>query len=169
MNDVSQNRHDWSDGPDRDKPYFAQPVQFLQEPSAAGDDPFFSHNHCPSVTWCDNGDLPAIWFSTESEKDRGMVILGSQLRRGSDKWEPASLFYKAPDRNMTGSALFNDDNGKLYNFNGLDVAHHWRHLAMTLRTSSDNSATWSDARLTSAGVTIELQSKEEKKRRASFV
>jgi len=147
MNNVSQKNHDWSEGPVRDKPYFAQPIQFLQKPSKNSTDPFFSHNHCPSITWCDNGDLLAIWFSTESEKDRGMVILGSRLRQGSDKWEPASLFYKAPDRNMTGSSLFNYGNGKLYHFNGLDVAYHWRHLAMTLRTSNNNGATWSDPRL----------------------
>jgi hypothetical protein len=147
MKQVSQKTHNWSDGPDRDKPFFAGPIQFLQEPSADSGEPFFSHNHCPSITWCDNGDLLTIWFSTEAEKDRGMVILGSRLRPGSDTWEPASLFYKAPDRNMTGSSLFNDGKGKLYHFNGLDVAYHWRHLAMTLRTSTDNGATWSAPRL----------------------
>jgi hypothetical protein len=76
-----------------------------------------------------------------------MVILGSRLRTGARQWDPASLFYKAPDRNMTGSSLFTDGKGKLYHFNGLDVAYHWRHLAMTLRTSTDNGATWSAPRL----------------------
>lgn len=149
MQTHSQKKHDWSNGPDETVPYFEGPIQFLQQPVGDDEAPFFSHNHCPSITWCDNGDLLAIWFSTESEKDRGMVILGSRLRPGSTQWEPASLFFKAPDRNMTGSALFNDRNGTLYHFNGLDVAYHWRHLAMTLRTSTDNGSTWSSPRLIS--------------------
>ena len=37
-----------------------------------------------------------------------MVVLASRLRAGSDQWEEASLFFKVPDRNMTGLALLND-------------------------------------------------------------
>ncbi|OXU15162.1 Serine/threonine-protein kinase pkn1 [Sedimentisphaera salicampi] len=145
----SQKDYDWSNGPDQTEPYFEGPIQYLRRPAENDGEPFYSHNHCPSITWCDNGDLLAVWFSTKSEKDRDMVILSSRLRAGSSQWERASLFYKAPDRNMTGSSLFNDGNGTLYHFNGLDVAYHWRHLAITLRTSTDNGSTWSRPRLIS--------------------
>src|SRR6056297_1184023 len=83
---------------------------------------------------------------THGEHDRDMIILGSRLRKGHTKWDPGSLFFRIPGRNMTGSALYNDDKGTLYHFNGLEVATSWKTLAMLMRTSKDNGATWSSPR-----------------------
>jgi hypothetical protein len=107
----------------------------------------FPHNHCPSITWCPNGDLLAAWFSTRAETGREMVILASRLRAGATAWDEPSLFFKAPDRNMTGSALFHDGQGTLYHFNGLEAGGMWANLALVLRTSRDNGMTWSAPRL----------------------
>ncbi len=72
-----------------------------------------------------------------------MTILASRLRAGSDEWEPADVFFKAPDRNMTGSALLNlEGEGRLLHFNGLEAGGGWANLALVLRTSDDNGATW---------------------------
>ena len=65
-----------------------------------------------------------------------MVVLASRLRAGSDEWEEASLFFKVPDRNMTGLALFNDGAGNLYHINGVEAAGDWQNLIMVQRTST---------------------------------
>jgi hypothetical protein len=48
---------------------------------------------------------------------------------------------------MTGSALFNDGRGRLYHLNGLEAAGMWANLALVMRVSDDNGATWSHPRL----------------------
>ena len=150
MQEVRQEAKDWSSGPDAETPYFEGPVPFVKDPVAGSWERMYPHNHCPSITWCDNGDLLAVWFSTAREQGREMVILGSRLRVGSSEWEPSSLFFKAPDRNMTGSALLNDEEGTLYFLNGLEASGMWANLALVQRTSGDSGATWSEPRLVNA-------------------
>jgi sulfatase modifying factor 1 len=49
---------------------------------------------------------------------------------------------------MTGSALLNDGNGSIYYFNGVSAdAVYRKNLALVMRTSTDNGATWSRPRL----------------------
>ncbi len=146
--DVSPAGFDWANA--TGEPFFRTPVPFVLEPAPGDNEPFYPHNHCPSIAWCDNGDLLAVWFSTISEKGREMTILASRLRAGAAAWEPSSEFFKAPDRNMTGSSLFNDGNGTLYHFNGLEAGDGWANLALVLRASADNGATWSAPRLINA-------------------
>ena len=140
---VSQAEHDWSGGPKAGEPFFAGPERFVHVPPESDGPLYAKHNHCPSITWCPNGDLLAVWFSTNTELGREMTILASRRRLGSDRWEPACEFFKAPDRNMTGSSLFHDGAGTLYHFNGLEAGGGWANLALVMRTSTDNGATWS--------------------------
>nr|MDO8083439.1 SUMF1/EgtB/PvdO family nonheme iron enzyme [Candidatus Sigynarchaeum springense] len=149
---VRQSQHEWQPGIDMDKPFFATPVPYVIEPEITDDEPlvpFYKHSHCPAIAWCNNGDLIACWFNTTTERGREMNILSSRLRQGQSAWEPASLFFKAADRNMTGSSLFNDG-GRLLHFNGIEESQTWTHLAMVLRESTDNGATWSKPRVISA-------------------
>lgn len=143
---VCQNKWNWK-AHQINKPVFKAPQVYVHEPDAGTRVPFFSHNHQPALTWCDNGDLLAIWFSTNEEKGREMVVLSSRLRAGSDDWEQSRLFYQIADRNLTGSALLNDCRGTIYHINGVEAAGHWQNLMMTLRTSNDAGATWSKPRL----------------------
>jgi len=147
MRHVKQDTCDWTRGPDRDKPFFRGPIRFVNALPEGCGVPMYQHNHCPSITWCPNGDLLAVWYSTRSEKGREMVILGSRLRRGGEMWDPPSLFFKAPDRNMTGSSLFHDGEGTIYFVNGMEVAGTWEKLAVVMRISTDKGATWSAPRL----------------------
>jgi formylglycine-generating enzyme required for sulfatase activity len=128
-------------------PFFLPPIVFVRPPADPDSVPIYPHNHCPSITWCDNGDLLAAWFSTRSEFGREMTVLAARLRRGADQWDEAAEFFKAPDRNMTGTSLFNDGTGTLYHFNGLEAGGLWRNLALVMRTSVDHGATWSTPRL----------------------
>ena len=142
--DVSQNDYDWSKGPDPTEPYFKGPLCFQNVPQKANGPMFGKHNHCPAITCCANGDLLAVWFSCRTEKTREMTILGSRLKKGQQKWSEPAEFFNAPDRNMTGSALLNDNKGKLYYLNGLSAAHGYRTAnALIMSTSTDNGVTWS--------------------------
>ena len=124
-----------------ENPLWLDPIPFVIPP--ADGTPFYSHNHQPAITWCRNGDLLAIWFSTIAESGREMVVLGSRLRKGSDSWEPASLFFKVPDRNMTGSSLLTLEDGTILHVNGVGDSGDWKRLAMVTRVSRDNGKTWS--------------------------
>lgn len=127
---------------DDDGAFFLIPVPFVVPPAPTSGTPFYRHNHQPSITWCDNGDLMAVWFSAEEENGREMVVLSSRLRMGTETWEPASLFFKVPDRNMTGTSLFNNGKGTMYHLNGVEAAGDWQNLMMVMRISTDNGFTW---------------------------
>ena len=144
---ISQQPFDWSNRPDPTKLYFKPPQPFVHIPEPGTVPAFGRHNHCPSITWCPNGDLLAIWFSTYSERGREMAVMASRLRAGASDWDEPSEFFNAPDRNMTGSALFTDADGTMYHFNGLGAAGTWGPLALIMRTSTDNGVTWSKPRL----------------------
>jgi sialidase-1 len=141
--DVSQETADWSGGPDPHVPLFAEPIPFVIPPADAGE-PFHPHNHQPSIAWLPNGDLLAIWYSTERESGTELTVLASRLRAGGNAWDPSSEFFKAPNRNMHGSSLFHDGNGTVSHFNGMgpDGGTGWAKLALLMRTSRDNGVTW---------------------------
>ncbi len=139
---VKQVEYKWEEREDDNQPYFEGPIRFVHIPPNSNGPLFSQHNHCPTITYCPNGDLLAAWYSTNSESGREMTIVASRLRQGTEHWEPASLFFKAPDRNMTGSSLWNAGKGTLYLFNGLEAAGTWGNLALVMRTSTDNGVTW---------------------------
>lgn len=121
--------------------FWASPVPYVVGPDDGT--PFYRHNHQPAITWCDNGDLLAIWFSCDAESGREMVVLGSRLRKGSSEWSEAELFFKVPDRNMTGNSLLHLPDGRLMHMNGVSNSGDWQNLAMCVRFSDDNGMTWS--------------------------
>jgi hypothetical protein len=108
------------------------------------------HKHDPALAYCDNGDLLAIWYTTRTEQGGELGIAGARFRQSTQQWDEADLFWDVADRNDHAPALWNDGQGTLYHFNGLGVAEGWRELALILRTSTDNGATWSPARLINA-------------------
>ena len=110
--------------------YFAEPIPYVLSPED-GVTPFYSHNHQPAVTWLPGGGLLAIWFSTDTEAGREMVVLQSTYD-GKD-WTPATLFCKVPGRNMTGSALITLSDGSILHFQGVGDAGEWKDLALAMR------------------------------------
>ena len=123
--------------------FFEEPLPYVLPPED-GVTPFYAHNHQPAVTWTPDGDLLAIWFSTDAEAGREMVVLQSRFHEG--RWSPATLFYKVPDRNMTGSALLTLD-GRILHFQGIGDAGEWKDLALGLRESKDGGYIWTATRL----------------------
>ena len=103
----------------------------------------YHHNHEPSIAWCPNGDLLAIWFSCANENGREMVILSARLRAGAKQWDAPQPFFKVPDRNMTGCSLYYDkEAGALIHLGGIEASGWWRNLAIAMRKSYDNGHTW---------------------------
>ena len=148
---VAQGKYDWSRRSNTDGPYFIGPKKYVKVPPGSNGPMFSKHNHDPGFTWCDNGDLLAIWYSCRSERGRELCVVASRLRRGAKEWEPAAPFWDAPDRNDHAPALLNDGEGRLYHFNGLSAASSYRkNLALVMRTSADNGATWSSGKLINA-------------------
>jgi len=146
--DVCQQLHDWQDGPNPKMPYFKGPCNFVRIPPNSNGPLWSRHNHQPAITACPNGDLLAIWYTTTSERGRNLAVAASRLRRGGEQWEPAAPFWDAPDRNDHGNSLLWDrrDN-TIYHFNGLSTSATWANLALIMRTSTDNGAAWSKARI----------------------
>ena len=136
---IRQGKHTFP--PQSAETLWVDPIPFVIAPDDGT--PFYSHNHQPAITWCDNGDLLVIWFSCDQESSREMVVLGSRLRNGSDTWEPASLFFHVPSRNLTGSSLCRLQDGTLLHMNGVSISGEWQNLALCARRSTDNGATWS--------------------------
>jgi hypothetical protein len=137
--------HTWPDT--SGQPHFFGPVEYVKIPPGSNGPMYSKHNHCPAITACPNGDLLAVWYSTNTEPGRELTVLASRLRRGRDAWDPASVFWNAPDRNDHGNEVWWDGRDTLYHFNGLSTDATWGKLALIMRTSTDNGATWSAARL----------------------
>lgn len=141
--DVEQNKYTWS--PEiNEEPRFEIPLVFVKPPLDP-DQPFGNHNHQPSITWLDNGDLMAIWYSTSSESGTELTVLAARRRAGQQQWDASSEFFKAFQRNMHGSAIFHDGQGTLFHINGMGPlgGRGWAKLALLARTSRDNGVTWS--------------------------
>jgi formylglycine-generating enzyme required for sulfatase activity len=136
---------DITKGPDPNVPYFKGPRVFVKIPERSFGPLFDEHNHFTAVTECPNGDLLAAWFTCMEEMGRELGIAISRLRYGAEQWEPASPFWDAPDRNDHTHALWYGGKGAIYHFNALGVKY--RNLAVVLRKSTDNGATWSKARI----------------------
>jgi len=134
-------------GPDPNRPYFKGPREYVKIALDSHGPLFSHHNHDPAITECANGDLLAIWYSCETEQGRELMTAASRLRYGQEEWEPASVFWDAPDRNDHAPALWFDGDKTLYHFQGMAAAATWGALALIMRTSMDNGATWSPARL----------------------
>lgn len=124
--------------PESSAAFFQGPQEYVKiAPGSMG--PLFSkHNHDPGITVCPNGDLLAIWYSCEEEPGTELAVVSSRLRQGANEWEPASIFWDAPDRNDHGPAVWWDGRDTLYHFNGLKQLP-----GSIVRTSRDNGHTWS--------------------------
>jgi len=123
-----------------DVPFFAGPKPFVKVPPNSFGPMFSTHNHSPAITECPNGDLFAVWYSCVEEPGSELCNLASRLRSGASDWEPATPFWDGPDVNDHAPKLWWDSDKTLY--------HFARGFAENIvRTSTNNGATWSKARI----------------------
>ena len=132
-----------------DTPSFAEPIPFVRIPDDSNGPLFSRHNHVPAIVECPNGDMFAAWYSCVTERGRELTVAASRLRFGEAEWEPAEPFWGPPDRNNHATSLWRNENGRIYHFNGLSAAATWGPLALVMRYSDDNGATWSKPRFIS--------------------
>ena len=130
-------------------PYFAEPLTYVKIPEGSNGPLFSAHNHVPAIAECPNGDMFSAWYSCVTERGRELTVAASRLRYGKDAWEPAEPFWGPPDRNNHATSLWCNEKGRLYHFNGLSAAATWGPLALVMRYSDDNGATWSKPRFIS--------------------
>jgi len=126
-----------------DTPYFEAPIPFVRIPEGSNGPLFSSHNHVPAIVECPNGDMFAAWYSCVTERGRELTLAASRLRHGESEWEEAEPFWGPPDRNNHATSLWRNEKGRIYHFNGLSAAATWGPLALIMRYSDDNCATWS--------------------------
>ena len=118
--------------------FFHGPQEYVKIPPGAMGPVFAKHNHDPGLTLCPNGDLLAIWYTCEEEPGSELAVVSSRLKPGATEWEPATIFWDAPDRNDHGPAIWWDGDQTLYHFNGLKQLP-----GSIVRTSHDSGHTWS--------------------------
>lgn len=123
-------------------PLFTPPIPYVKIPDGLHGPIFSQHNHCPTIIECPNGDLLAVWFSCETEAGREMSLVGSRLRYGQGEWDEPSLFWDAPDRNMT-AAFFHREGETVHLYGALGVAATWGQMIIYHRQTTDSGATWS--------------------------
>jgi len=145
--DVSPDPWNWTPTVPKDQSFFGEPIPFVRIPPHSNGPLFSKHNHDPALTYCDNGDLLAIWYTTKTEAGRELVVAGSRLRHGNAAWDPADLFWGVAGRNNHAPAIWNDGAGTIYHFNGLSAGEGWGDLIPLMRTSTDDGATWSPAQI----------------------
>jgi hypothetical protein len=135
-------------GPDPAAPYFIDYTANGAGPTIPPETwgPIFSqHNHFSSVCVCPNGDVLAVWYSCVGESDRQLAQAASRLRAGSQKWEPASLFFGVPDVNCHAPVLLRDGQ-RIYHF-ATQSLRGWDDSSNVVRWSDDSGATWSPPRI----------------------
>lgn len=89
-----QQKISWGSG--SSTPLFAEPIYFAKKPTDGT--VYYSHNHQPAVTWCDNGDLLAIWYTCDAEASgsggTSIHLSGDNGLTWSDPWNgKRSTFY----------------------------------------------------------------------------
>jgi len=146
-NVVQRNPRSVLTGPDPKKPYFEGPKPFVIMPPSSAGPVFALHNHDPAIVECPNGDLIACWYTCLAEKNRELGQAASRLVWGAKKWQPASAFWDAPDRNDHAPAMWFDGKGTIYHFSGMGFGAGYNNMVGIMRTSTDNGATWSKARI----------------------
>ena len=100
------------------------------------------HVHGSSVVECANGDLLACWFYGSGEREADdVVIQGSRLKKGSDRWEPVFLMADTPGFPDCNPVLFIDRNERLWLFWVAVQAHRWELSVLKYRVADDYQGT----------------------------
>jgi len=140
--------------PDPNVPYFNQlpmlPIPPDNRPradiDAVGLHPSFrNHNHSPGMELCPNGDVLMIIYTSYSEYEPEVSLMGARLRFGSDQWDMPSPMFDFPGANDHAPMLWND-NGTLQFFWGCPNLDGIWHYPFQWMSSADNGATWSEVK-----------------------
>ncbi len=147
---VRQTAEHVKQGPDPAKPYLRKRYMLPIPPEnskrevidAAGLHPSYrGHNHSPALEICPNGDVMLIIYTSYSEYEPEVSLIGSRLRFGAEQWDMPSPIFDFPNANNHAPLLWND-NGTLHLFWGNPGIRNSFPFQWT--SSTDNGATWSE-------------------------
>ena len=139
-------------GPDPAKPYFhvrfALPIPpdndlELNGPLVGMDPAVLSHDHSPGLEVLPNGDVLAVYFSSDerkSESDISTRFVQARLRYGAEEWDPPELFFDFKPFNDQSGLLWTEGNTIRFLGGGRGISE-WVPFKMAV--STDNGVTWS--------------------------
>ena len=111
------------------KPFFKENNIFPYQPK---------HVHSSSIVQCPNGDFLVCWFHGSGERTADDVLVqGSRLRKGSDKWEAPFLMADTPGFPDCNPVLFIDQKERLWMFWIAVQAHRWEQSILKYRISEN--------------------------------
>ena len=96
------------------------------------------HVHGSSIIECKNGDIIAAWFYGSGERNANDVLIqGSRLKKGADKWEDVFVMADTPDFPDCNPVLFIDKKERLYLFWIVVVANRWETSVLKYRRAEN--------------------------------
>ena len=96
------------------------------------------HVHGSSIIEAPNGDLIACWFYGSGERTANDVLIqGSRLRKGTEKWGPIFTMADTPDIPDCNPILFINQNNELMLFWIAVQANAWENSILRYKISSD--------------------------------
>ncbi len=94
------------------------------------------HVHGSSIIESPNGDLLSCWFHGSGERTANDVLIkGSRLKKGSNKWDDVFDMADTPDLPDCNPVLWIDKNKKLWLFWIAVRANRWENSMLRYRTS----------------------------------
>ncbi len=96
------------------------------------------HVHGSSIIECKNGDILAAWFYGSGERSADDVMIqGSRLTKGSEKWEDVFVMADTPDYPDCNPVLFIDNKERLYLFWIVVMANRWETSILKYRRADE--------------------------------
>ncbi|MDR3403295.1 MAG: SUMF1/EgtB/PvdO family nonheme iron enzyme [Chthoniobacter sp.] len=127
---------------DMTKPFLAGPARYVNRVPGSEGPLFAAHNHDAALTVFPSGDVFILDYTCDTEFGHELAIAATRLPAGASAFTPPVLFWQCADVNNHAPALFVDQLGTIFHFNGNRVMP-----GSVFRTSTDNGVTWSRARL----------------------
>lgn len=114
----------------------------------------YSTSHGSQLLRLRNGDVLCFWFSGSNEGDANVGIVFSRLKKGSERWEPAQLIDRTPQKSYQNPVGYESADGRLIVYHSSQSAGKGQADAVVLGNfSRDGGRSWSASApvLTKAG------------------
>ncbi|MEK7400457.1 MAG: exo-alpha-sialidase [Candidatus Poribacteria bacterium] len=96
------------------------------------------HAHASTIVELSNGDLLSAWFQGSGERQADdVLIMGSRLRKGKDKWSKPFIMADVPGFPDTNPVLFFDTQDRLWLVWYTVIAHQWDTSLLKYRISKN--------------------------------
>ena len=95
------------------------------------------HNHAPGIVECPNGDLLVSWYRGSGERrSDDVAVYGAWLAKGRARWSEPFLLADTPGFPDCNTALFMDDQQRLWLFYPTILANTWESCLTNFKVAS---------------------------------